>query len=299
MTRGNAQPEWDHLRVFLAVARTRRVAVAARHLEVRHTTVSRRLSALERQLGAAVFYRTAAGYLLTPVGERILADAEAMERTAAAIQSHVRERAGSDAGRVRLALAPEFASHWLAPHLPAFRARHPRITVQALVGTRTRDLSRGEAELAVRAPRPRQLGLVAARLARTALALFASRQFAGRNGLSIHDAESARGIPLLVYTTSLDLLQQARWFQRLLPDAEVALETNGTHALVGAARAGAGAAVLPTFVARRYPDLMRVSENVTEQDVWLVTHPEYRRAPSVRATADFLREIARGPGGLD
>jgi DNA-binding transcriptional LysR family regulator len=78
----------------------------------------------------------------------------------------------------------------------------------------------------------------------------------------------------------------------------MALETNGTHALLAAARAGVGAAVLPTFVARRHDDLVRVSENVAEHDVWLVSHPEFRRDPTVRATADFLREIARGPAGL-
>ena len=294
----NAQPDWDHLRVFLAVARVRRVASAARHLEVEHTTVSRRLAALETQLGARLFHRTAAGYLLTPVGERILADAQAMERTAAAIQAHAREASGVSAGRVRLALAPEFASHWLAPHLGTFRKRHPTIMIQALVGSRTRDLSRGEAELAVRAPRPKQVGLVASRLAHTTTALFVSRAVAPR-GLSISDPASARGIPLLVYTSALGMLQTAPWFRRMLGEAEIALETNGTHALVAAARAGVGAAVLPTFVARRYPELVRVSDAVAEHDVWLVTHPEYRRDPTVRATSDFLKEIARGAEGLE
>lgn len=298
MVSRNAQVDWDHLRVFLAVARTGRVATAARRLECEHTTVSRRLAALEAQLGAPLFHRTAAGYLLTPVGESILADAQAMEQAALAMGAHARARAGVRVGRVRLALAPEFASEWLAPQLGAFRARHPRITLQVLVGTRTRDLSRGEAELAVRTPRPHQQGLVASRLARTASALYASRALVGARGLFIDGAESARDVTLLVYTASLHLLQRASWFQPVLAAADVALETNGTHALLAAARAGAGVAVLPTFVARRYDDLVRVSENVAEHDAWLVTHPEFRRDPAVRATADFLREIARGPEGL-
>jgi DNA-binding transcriptional LysR family regulator len=296
--RTNAQIDWDHLRVFLALARAKRVAAAARRLDVEHTTVSRRLAALEAQLGVPLFHRTTAGYLLTPAGESILADAEAMERAAAAVGAHARERTGTLAGRVRLALAPEFASDWLAPHLPEFRARHRHITLQVLVGTRTLDLSRGEAELAVRTPRPHQVGLVASRLARTTLALYASRSFASRRRLFVRDAESARGVPLLVFTSALSLLQSAAWFQPVLAAADVALETNGTHTLLGAARAGAGAAVLPTFVARRYPDLVRVSEHVAEHDVWLVTHPEFRRDPAVRATADFLRAIATGPNGL-
>ena len=299
MASEHAQLDWDHLRVFLAVARTGRVAAAARRLEVEHTTVSRRLAALEAQLETPLFHRTAAGYLLTPAGEGILADAQAMERAASALRVHARERTGVRAGRVRVALAPEFASDWLAPRLPAFRARYPRITLQVLVGTRTPDLSRGEAEVALETNGTRQLGLVTVRLARTTLALYAARALVGDVGRPpVRDVESARGLPLLVFTPALHLLQGAAWFRPVLAAAEVALETNGTHALLAAARSGAGAAVLPTFMARRYADLVRVSDDVATHDVWLVTHPEFRRDPTVRATADFLREVAKGEGGI-
>ena len=76
------------------------------------------------------------------------------------------------------------------------------------------------------------------------------------------------------------------------------LETNSTHTLLAAARAGAGVAVLPRFVARGHDDLVLVSDDVAARDVWLITHPEFRRDPKVRATADFLKRIAAGPNGL-
>jgi DNA-binding transcriptional LysR family regulator len=294
----NAHVDWDHLRVFLTLARTQRVAAAARLLQVEHTTVSRRIAALEKQLGGAVFHRTAAGYLLTPVGQSILTNAEAMERAAVTLGARAREHVGKPAGRVRLAIAPEFASDWLAPLLPEFRARYPDIELQVLVGTRTLDLSRGEAELALHTPRPRQVGLVTSRVAHTSIALFASKSFVGRRELQIRDAQSASGIPLMAYTPQLQLLQKEAWFQAVLATAKVVLLTNGTHTLLAAARAHVGVAVLPLFVARNYDDLVRVSENVSEQDVWLTTHPEFRRDPKVRATADFLKEAARGPTGL-
>lgn len=294
----NAQLDWDNLRAFLAVARTGRVAAAARRLGVRHTTVSRQLAALETQLESPLFYRTAAGYQLTPAGETILANAEAMEQAAVTIGARVRERIGRLQGRVRIAMAPEFASHWLSRHLTAFRRRYPDISLQVLVGTRTLDLSRGEAELAVRTPRPHQLGLITSRLATTTLSLYASREFIGRRRVRITDVESARDVPLLVYTPSLQLLQHAEWFQPVLEAGDVVLETNGTHALLEAARASAGVAVLPRFVARQYEDLVNVSANVAEHDQWLATHPDFRRDPKVRVTSDFLKEIAKGPSGL-
>ena len=294
----NAQLDWDNLRAFLAVVRTGRVAAAARRLGVRHTTVSRRLATLEAQLESPLFYRTTAGYQLTPVGESILANAEAMEHAAVTIGARVGERVGRLQGRVRIAMPPEFASHWLSRHLTAFHRRYPDIALQVLVGTRTLDLSRGEAELAVRTPRPHQVGLVTSRLATTTLALYASRELIGRTRLRIVDVESARGVALFVYTPSLQLLQHAEWFRPILEAGNVVLETNGTHALLEAARAAAGVAVLPRFIARAYDDLVNVSANVAEHDSWIATHPDFRRDPKVRATSDFLKEIAKGVNGL-
>ena len=289
----NAQRvDWDALQVFLAVARTGRISAGARRLDVEHTTVSRRLDALEADLGVRLFYRTASGYVLTPHGHNVLSSAEMMEAAAIAVAARAREQSASAAGRVRLALAPEFASHWLVPRLNAFRAAHPQIELQVLVGTRQRNLWRGEAELAVQSPRPPQQGLVAVRIARTAVALHAARSLVAGRRMRITGPESLEGLSLLTYTSSFDMLQDAKWFQALRASSEIALTTNSTHALLAAARAGAGVAALPRFVAREHDDLVVVSDNIAENDVWLITHPEFRRDPKVRAAAEFVKKIA-------
>lgn len=290
--------DWDDLRVFLAVARAGRVSAAAKRLAVEHTTVSRRLAALEHELGTPLFHRTAGGYLLTPVGQSVLANAEAMERAATTVGARARETTGAITGRVRLALVPEFASDWLAPHLPAFRAHHPAVDLQILVGTRPLDLSRGEADIAVRPPNPRQTGLVAVRIAQATAGLYAAKGFLGSRRPRIDSAASARGVPLLIYTPQFQVLQSAAWFRPVRDAGTVVLETNSTHTLLAAARASVGVAVLPRFVARRYPDLIAVSDDVAKRDVWMITHPEYRRDPKIRATADFLKRAAIGPDGL-
>jgi DNA-binding transcriptional LysR family regulator len=294
----NTHVDWDGLRVFLAVARAGRISVAARKLGVEHTTVSRRLAGLEAALGAPLFHRTAAGYLPTPFGQEILPTAENIERAAEGIGLRARESTGRISGRVRLAVAPEFASHWLVPHLPAFRARHPELDLQILVGTRQRDLSRGEAELAVQSPRPRQSGLVAVRIGRATTVLYASKHLVRGPRMRIESAEDLRDIPLLTFTAQFHLLQEAVWFQPVLASARVVLETNSTHALLAAARASLGIAVLPRFVGRTDDTLVAVSAPVAEQDVWLVTHPEFRRDPRVRVAADFLKRVATGALGL-
>jgi len=290
--------DWDAFRAFLAVVRTGRISAAARRLEVEHTTVARRLAALEAELGVPLFYRTSTGYILTPHGQSAVAQAEAMERAALALAARAREDSGIVAGRVRVAMAPEFASHWLGPKLADFRQMCPHVQLQILVGTRQRDLTRGEAELAIQAPRPRQQGLLTVRIARTSTALYVSKALARDGRWKISTPETLRGLPLLTYTPPFQLLQDAKWFQAVLADATVALETNSTHALVAAALAGMGVAVLPRFVARTYADLVEVSDDTAIRDVWLITHPECRRDPKVRATATFLKRVASGPSGL-
>ncbi len=290
--------DWDALQVFLAIARAGRVSAAARRLGVEHTTVSRRLAALEAELGVPLFYRTSSGYVLTPHGHNVLSSAETMEAAALAVAARAREKSAAVTGRVRLALPPEFASHWLVPKLAAFRTMHPQIELQVLVGTRQRNLWRGEAELAVQSPRPRQQGLVAVRIGRTTLALYAARALVGTTRFRITGPDSMRGLSLSTYTASFDMLQDARWFQALRTSCPAGLTTNSTHALLAAARAGVGVAVVPRFVARHHDDLVAVSENVAENDVWLIIHPEFRRDPKVRATADFLKRIASEADGL-
>ena len=290
--------DWDNLRTFLAVARSGRISAAARRLRVDHTTISRRLAALEEELGVPLFYRTTTGYLLTPNGQNAVAQAETMEAAALALAARAREGSDAITGRVRVAMAPEFGSHWLASHLVSFRTRHPQLELQILVGTRQRNLLRGEAELAVQSPRPQGRDLVAVRIARVSLGLYAAKALARDARWRITSQETLRDLPLLTYTTGLQMLQEAKWFQSLLASGNVALETNSTHTLLAAARAGAGVAVLPRFVARWHDDLAAVSDDVAAHDIWLITHPEFRRDPKVRAAADFLKHVASGPEGL-
>jgi DNA-binding transcriptional LysR family regulator len=290
--------DWDAFQAFLAVARTSRISAAARRLGVQHTTIGRRIAALESELGVQLFYRTHTGYVLTAQGRNAVGQAEAMEHAAMAAAARAREGSGALAGRVRIALAPEFASHWLVPKLGEFVAQYPQINLQILVGTRERDLSRGEAELAVQAPRPRHRNLVAVRIARTTTSLYAARGLASAGRWRVTNTASLRDLPLLTFTSAFHMLQEAKWFQPVLAAGNVRIETNSTHALLAAACRGLGVAVLPRFVARDEPDLVDVSDDVATHDVWLITHPECRRDPKIRATAEFLKRIAAGRDGL-
>ena len=126
----------------------------------------------------------------------------------------------------------------LRPELPVFGEKHPQIELQILVGTRERDLACGEAELSIQSPRPRQQGLVAVQIAHVTAALYASKALIGGGRLWINSIEALRDLSLLLYASPYQMLQQAKWFQRILSSATIGLETNSTHTLLAAARAG-------------------------------------------------------------
>jgi DNA-binding transcriptional LysR family regulator len=103
---------------------------------------------------------------------------------------------------------------------------------------------------------------------------------------------------LFTYTAPFQVLQNAKWFQPILGSGSIALQSNSTYALLAAALTGAGIAVLPRFVAREHDQLVPVSDDVASHDILLITHPQVRRDPKARATADFLKQLATEPPGL-
>lgn len=282
--------QWDDFRYFLAVAREGRLLRAARVLSVEHTTVARRIAALEETLGVSLFYRTAKGHLLTREGTRIRAHAEEIERSVLGLATTVREVAGRIEGRVRIAMIESLAAHWFVPRLAQLRARHPRLEIELVAGNPQSDLSRGHADLAVRTPRPERRELTAVKIARGPFGLYGLPELISRRYKLDEDPPRARGIPLAIYGDDFQFLQRAPWFDRVLEQADVRLRTNSTPALVAAARSGLAISVLPWFAAAGFTEACRRKN--TFQEAWLVSHPEFRRDPRVRAVSQFIREIA-------
>jgi DNA-binding transcriptional LysR family regulator len=153
---------------------------------------------------------------------------------------------------------------------------------------RSVDLIRGDCDLAVRTPRPRQPALSVVKLGDTTTGLYATRDALG--GLRRVDTRS-RGLRLLTYSARHHTLQSALWFHPVASSTRV-LVSNSSQVLLEAARAGADIAVLPRVMAERHGALVSVSEDLVIADLWLATHTEVHRDPKVRIAVDFLRRAA-------
>ena len=175
--------DWNDVRFFLALARGRTLAKAAMALRVDQTTVGRRIAALERRLGVAVFERTPLGLEVTPAGRRILDAAERMNEAAIDLGAQLANDRAPCRGTVTVATSESLAEHFVIPAVDLVQGKHPHLTVVLRTGWARVDLRRGEADLAVRIVRPRDPRLACRKLAEFSLRLYASRGYLARHGV--------------------------------------------------------------------------------------------------------------------
>lgn len=289
--------DWDDLQAFLAVVRTGRLTVAARKLGVDHSTLSRRIAGLEQAIGATLFDRRSAGYALTAEGERLVPDAEAMENLAIRIRSRQDDAAQGLTGSVRIGTPEAWGTYFLAPELKELARLHPELEVELVANPRMFSLSKREADIAVSMTRPEQGRLIARRLNDYELGIYAARSYlaehgevAGRSQLTQH--RWVGYIEDLMWSSELDYLGEIS--ASLAPHIRI----SNVISQVQAVAAGVGLGVLPCFLARREPELVRVlpDEIRLTRSYWLLTHADARDLVRVQAVADFIfsRLAARG-----
>lgn len=280
--------DWDTLKVFLALARTGTLSDTARQLGVDHSTVSRRIGALENALGMKLFDRLPRGYALTPEGQGLLPRAEEVENAVLSVERLAQGQDSAETGTVTVSAPPAFASHVLAPRLGGFHTKHPGILLEILAEPHTAHLHRREADIAVRLMPPEQDGLVARRIGQMGFGLYASPAY--RNSLTPEN-----GGRFLGYAAALDHVPQQRWLHRQAGGRPLALRTNDLNTLAAVTRAGMGVAALPHFIAAGDSALVPVPPPVADpaptRGIWLVVHTDIRRAPRVRTVMNCLAAI--------
>lgn len=279
--------EWDNLRYVLAVADSGSVANAARALGVNHSTILRRLSAFERELGLRLFERLPNGYVPTAGCEELIATARSIDDVVTALE---RRLAGQDqrlTGKLRLTTTDTLMASVFPEVIKEFRAVHPEIEIEIAVSNEMFNLRKRDADVAIRpAPNPPE-SLVGRRIARIAFAVYGSRE-------TYADARVEGELDTLPWIGVNDNLADtsvARWMRATLPRRAVATRVNSLLALKLAAEAGLGVAALPCYLGDMSPSLVRLHAPIAamETALWVLTHKDLRSAARVGA---FIRFIA-------
>ena len=282
-----AMMKWHDVQVFLAVAQHGSLVEAADALGVNHSTVYRRLAALESDLGLPLFDRVGGRYRLSEVGAAAFPHAQDVAAALASFQRTVDAHDERLSGTVLLT-APESLLQVLTPHLSAFREAHPSIDLQVHFGDRFFDLAKQEADVALRPTSRPPEDLHGRRVSAIAWAVYAPVD------------EAADTLPWGVYTDDLAELPAAQWRRRTYPDSVALLSVNTVPAMQEVLKAAHCRGLLPCFRGDVDPSLRRLTPPLpdAESALWLLVHPDLRRAARVRALLDALWQSLRSDVGL-
>jgi DNA-binding transcriptional LysR family regulator len=279
---------WDDLRFFLRAAQTKTLAGAARAMGVEHTTIGRRLSALERELGAPLVLRGPEGLTLTPLGERIAPLVLEVERAVSAARAAVK----AECERVRLSV-PQALTALFTQDLAQLRCDHPEVSLELCSDNRPPDLKRGEADLAVLVRAVVDEDLVRRSLGEIGWSLYATDAYLARHPGPV-DPQDLSGHEIVALKADATSAPAAKWIAEHAAKATVVSRSNASASLVAAAVAGAGLALLPCFLAEAEPTLKRLTPDVLiKHSVSLAYRREVRLVEPVRVVIRFVIDVMR------
>ncbi len=284
--------DWNELRLVLAVHRASNLTVAAAQLNVDHSTAFRRLKALETRLGVRLFERLSGGvYQATEAGQRMAAAAERMEDEALALDRDLTGRDHRLSGRLRVTSSETLAYSRLTRHLATFRQAHPGVAVDLSIDNRVLNLSRREADVALRPVRPRQGDLWGRRLARIAWGLYATPAYLATRDSPSTSANALAHHALIGWEDGATGIQAAQWLSQAVPEDAFVYRTNSLVNQLVAARAGIGLALLPCYLGDSEDGVVRATPEPLpelEGELWIVAHADLKGTARVRAFFDVV-----------
>jgi len=290
MDRAVGNWHWDDVRFFLAVARAGSLSAAARALRVGHVTVGRRITLLEQRLGVTLLNRTPDGFATTSAGEAILRQCTAMETAALDLERIAAGRDMLTTGLVRVTTTEAIAYQLVAPVIAALRRTHPELQVDLIVGVRSLDIARSDADLAVRLARPSASDLVCRRLGNVGFSLYASKRYLAKSGTPKR-GQGLGGFDLISFTGAPAAMSPF-FMGESLDGARIALRCDNPLIQLKAAADGAGIAELACFLGDSSPELVRVwpNEAPARRTAWLILHQHLRRSARVRTVSAAITE---------
>ncbi len=286
--------DWDDLRVFLAIYRRQSVRSAAKLLGVSHSTASRRLENLETELGARLFDRTPDGFILTVAGERALVRSERIEDDMIGLE---RDAFGQDtrlSGPIRITMPPPIAQFLVLPHLVEFGRLYPEIEIEMESTYEFTDLSRRDADIAIRISRAPEDYLVGRRLPDLAEAVYATPEYVAKHTFT-GDAPTARWIGWR------NLEKFPKWIKKSdYPRCQTHWHLPNMLVHLEGAKAGLGMTIVSCFIGDKEPALIRVPPGKIYQSMpgWVLTHPDLKTTERVRVCVRFLVEAIKSHEAL-
>jgi DNA-binding transcriptional LysR family regulator len=281
--------DWNDVRYFLAVARSGSTLAAARTLGLSQSTIQRRLVVLEQQLNRQLVERLTRGYRLTALGKEMVPHAEDIEEAVARFERRLAATENAPVGTLRVTCPEGLFDALMSPLIDDFHAQYPGLRAHLVVTERMLDLSKGEAEVAIRGGILSDSNLICRKLSDNPWAVYASRSYIEEHGKPDTPADINRH-KIVGFSGDIANAHLAKWFEAVAPGAAITTRSNSIVGLVMAAKSGAGLAILPVQLGDPENDLIRVIEPTPElmSYVYVLVHPDLQHTPRVRAFLDFI-----------
>ncbi len=280
----NSALDWDEFRLVKAVGDARSLVGAAEALGLNHSTVFRRLGAIETAMGARLFERSRAGYHPTVAGDEMIGLATAMADSINEFERRVAGRDVKPSGELRVTMVDALAISLLPPIVARFRAVNPGVQLDLIIAAQTLNLSRRDADVAIRTTNEPPEALVGRRICAVRWAVYCSATIAAEFGPRVIAAA-----PWIGFGDNFAPPLTKRWIEENVGPRREVCRVNSVLGIAEAAAAGVGAAILPCFVGDRRSELRRVDVPHPELDVdlWILTHADLRHSARVRAFMDL------------
>ena len=291
--------DWNDLKYFLELSRRGKLVTAAQRLHVDHTTVSRRIAALEKALDARLFDKSPRGYQLTDAGLRLLPLAEQMEAQSNTLYQEISGKDASTSGTVRLAAPEAVGTQIVARHLREFRVQYPHIELELIAETRRMSLSKREADIAISLARPDSGRLVAWKLSDYRLRLYGPRAYLDTPP-PIRRREDLTGHDFIGYIDDLIQMPELRFIDDVIRDPHLVFRSTNVMAQYNAVLDGVGLAMVHCFMASAERQLVPVlpDEIYIDRQYWLVVHEDLRKVARIDAVCRFLTTLFRNQRSL-
>lgn len=278
---------WDDLRLVRAICESGSLTAAADQLGVNHSTVFRRLANLETLIGVKLFERHRSGYRPTPPGEEMLAISERWADDVASLGRLLIGCSHSPAGELRITTNDTLLIHLLTPIFAGFREQYPNIKLDIILSNQSLNLSRRDADIAIRATDNPPETLVGRRLSTIAWAIYGRRSDFLVNPVSEAELKKHPWVSMNEHFASMKSVQYVR---EMAGEDKLVYRINSVLGLSEAIQAGIGIGPLPCFIADPQSFLTRLTEpnNMFATNLWLLTHPDLRQSVRVRVFMDYV-----------
>jgi len=278
--------DWDDIRHFLEVVRAGSATQAAVRLGVNHTTVYRRIAVLEDKLGKDLFERANSGWVITPVGERIVAYAESMAEEANNIARQVLADSHELRGLLRVTAADHCLERLAMPAIQKFIQRYPEINLEVIATADEVDLAAREADVALRGTDKPPPNLVGKRIGQIAFATYGTQELK-QQAEADPDGED---IPCITWVG--DGHTRPPWIEKSFPNTRYIYRTTSFSTMLAMACEGIGIAQLSCVLGDPDPRLQRIQARLVEPGtgLWILSHVDLRTTARVRIFRDFLFE---------